>query len=324
MQWTLALATVMLLAARAGADARLDQLVKGYEREQTSCRVHEGGVSKMLDGATMLLEQGHEDGLAEDVKSLHAAHEVVASYCAALAAAIEFLRADPSASYRSLEKALGERDNHIRTLRASSKKVLEDTEPLIQRWIPKINAARIENDKFAIPKPTPRSASSDAPPRKSEQRSDARSDANSKPDVSPTQGEPMRAPSPSVAKFPSGRTAKLPQRGGTWDVRGDATTDIAEYVDRGNHTSVVAEVFIHVSCAAQLARLQAKAYGRQAAKDQAGAGQVWRVRLPGDSPSLVACAVTRTGSAMVTVDAPDASHPDLSELAWSMLGSLTK
>src|SRR5438093_8017734 len=149
MRWVVTLVAVCVLAGRARGDARIDQLVKGYEREQTSCGVHEGGLAKMLDGATMLLERGHEDGLAEDVKSLHAAHEVVASYCTALAATIEFLRTDPSASYKSLEKQISDRDNHIRVLRASSKKALDETEPLIRRWIPKINGARIENDKSA-------------------------------------------------------------------------------------------------------------------------------------------------------------------------------
>jgi hypothetical protein len=306
------------LAAPAGADARLDQLVKGYEREQASCRVHEGGVAKMLDGATMLLERGQEDGLADDVKSLHAAHEVVASYCTALAATIEFLHSDPSASYKSLEKQIAQHDDHIRALRASSKKLLDETEPLIQRWIPKINAARIENDKSAVPK----SAVPKPAPR--EPTPDLAAVKEPKPDVPPPRIEPKPQPSPAAAKFPSGRTVKLPQLGGTWEVRGDATTDVAEYVDGGTHSSVVAEAFGGVSCAAQLARLQSKAYGRQAVKEQARAGQVWQVRLPGDAPALVACASARAGSVLVTLDAPDASHPDLSELAWSMLASLAK
>src|SRR5205823_5547756 len=112
----------------------------------------------------------HEEGLAEDVKSLHAAHEVVASYCVALAATIEFLRADPSASYKSLEKPISDRDNHIRGLRMSSKKALDETEPLIGRWIPKINAARIENDKSAIPQRAPKQPATDDHALKSEPR----------------------------------------------------------------------------------------------------------------------------------------------------------
>src|SRR5262245_46456453 len=121
MRWIVAVAVVGVLAGRARGDVRIDQLVKGYEREQTSCRVHEGGVAKLLDGASMLLERGPEAGLADDVKALHASHEAISSYCNALAATIEFLRSDPSASYKSLEKAIGERDNHIRALRTASK-----------------------------------------------------------------------------------------------------------------------------------------------------------------------------------------------------------
>jgi hypothetical protein len=43
-----------------------------------------------------------------------------------------------------------------------------------------------------------------------------------------------------------------------------------------------------------------------------------------ETPTIVACASTRTGSALVTLDAPDATHPDLSELAWMMLATLPK
>jgi hypothetical protein len=322
VRWTLALAMLSLLARRGVADSRLEQLAKGYEREQTSCRIHEGGIAKMLDGA-MLLEQAREDGLAQDVNSLHAAHELVASYCAALAATIEFLRADPTASYKSLEKQIGDHDNHIRALRASSKKALDETEPLIQRWIPKINAARIENDKSSVHAPAPKEAAPEARAVKPEPGFAVKPAAKPepKPDLKTDPGPDATAVS---AKFPSGRAIRLPPLGAKWELRGDATTDVAEYVDGGNKTSVVAETFSGVSCAAQLARLQAKAYGREAVKEPARTGQAWLVRLSTDSPAVVACASTRTGSAMVTFDAADASHPDVSELAWTMLAALAK
>ena len=322
MRSVVALVTVCVLSGQARADARVEQLAKGYEREQISCRVHEGGLAKMLDGASMLLERGAENGLADDVKSLHGAHEIVASYCTALAATIEFLRSDPSATYKSLEKQIGERDNHIRALRASSKKALDDTAPLIQRWIPKINAARIESDKSAVPKPAPRQPAPETPPPAPEPKPEVRPEPKPEPPAPRPEPRPDTAPVP--AKFPSGRAVKLPQLGGKWEVRGDAATDVAEYVESDTHTSVVAEAFAGVSCGSQLARLQAKAYGRQAIKEQAREGQAWRVRIPGDAPAIVACASSRTGSVLVTFDAPDASHPDLSALAWTMLASLAK
>jgi outer membrane biosynthesis protein TonB len=296
----------------------------------------------MLDGATMLLERSSEDGLADDIKTLHDAHEVVASFCTALATTIDFLRSDPSASYKSLEKQIGERETHIRALRASSKKVLEQTEPLIQRWIKKINTARIDNEKAAVTtttKPAPAQepkkdpAPVAAPQPKPEPKQDSKP-APTKPTISdapapaPKPEPPAPKPAdatPLSAKFPSARKVKLPQLGGKWDVRGDSTTDVADYVENDTHTSVVAEAFSGVSCTAQLARLQAKAYGRQATKEQAGKGQAWRVRLPSsDTPTIVACASTRTGSALVTFDVPDSVHPDLSELAAAMLAALAK
>lgn len=362
----LVIATVIGSVGVARADARIAQLVKGYESEQTSCRIHEAGMARMLDGASLLLEQAPEEGLAADVTSLHAAHETVASYCTALAAAIDFLKADPTASYKALEKPIGEHDNHIRTLRASSKKALADTEPLIQKWIPKINAARIEGDKAAI-KPASGSAnpagtdSKPAPadtkpgpteskpaPTNSKPADTKPAPTNSKPAATetkptptdykpvPTETKPTPTdskPAPTAqtpaaksqsARFPSGHSVKLPALGGAWTVSGDATTDIADYVEAGTHTSVTAEKYTGVSCNAQLVRLQAKAYGRQASKEQTRAGQAWRLRLAGDAAAIVACASTRTGSALVTFDVSDGTHPDLSELAWTMLASFAK
>jgi len=347
MRWTLVLLATLLLGhvRDARADARIDQLVKGYEREQTSCKIHEGGLARMLDGATMLLERGPQDGLADDIKTLHDAHEVVASFCTALVATADFLRSDPSASYKSLEKQISERESHIRALRSSSKKVLEQTEPLIQRWIKKINTARIDNDKAAVTKPAAKpdpaqvpvvpvvvpqkdAAQAPKPQPTQEPKQDSRP-APTKPTIAdtPAPKPEQKTPdaTPQSAKFPSGRKVKLPQLGGKWEVRGDSTTDVADYVESDTHTSVVAEAFTGVSCTAQLARLQAKAYGRQATKEQASKGQAWRVRLASsDTPTTIACASTRTGSALVTFDVPDSLHPDLSELAWSMLAGLAK
>jgi hypothetical protein len=331
MREVVTLFTVCWLSGQARADVRVDQLVKGYEREQTSCGVHEGGLAKMLDGASMLLEHGAQDGLAEDVERLHAAHEIVASYCTALAATIEFLHSDSSATYKSLEKQIGERDNHIRTLRASSKKVLDDTEPLIQRWIPKINAARIENDKAAVPKSASKQqapegsvpASQPKPEPRPQPKPEPRPEP--KPEAPPLKPEPAPDTAPVSARFPSGRAVKLPQLGGKWEVRGDAATDVAEYVEGDVHTSVVAEVFSGVSCASQLARLQSKAYGRDGVKEQPREGQAWRVRIPGsDAGAIVVCGSTRAGSVIVTFDAADGSHPDLSALAVAMLAGLAK
>jgi len=328
MRWAITFVVVCAMAGNARADVRVDRLIKGYEREQGTCRKQEGGIATLLDGATMLLEHGDQDGLAKDVQTLHLSHETVASYCTAIAATIEFLRTDPSASYKSLEKQLVERDQHIRVLRAASKKAVDETEPLIRKWIPKINKARIENDKSTAPKAPAKQPEVVAPKpeAKPEPKPEARPEpAKPEPKPEPAKPEPAPTAKPVSAKFPSGRAVKLPQLGGTWEVRGDATTDVADYVEGGTHTSVVAEAFAGVSCASQLARLQAKAYGRQAVKEQAGAGQSWRVLLPGsDGSAIVACAANRTGSAIVTFDEPDVTHADLSQLASAMLSALAK
>lgn len=127
---------VVLLAGPALADPRIAALTSGYEKEATACKVHLDGVTKVHTGAQGL----KDEAIAADVEALAKARAAVQEYCDELAATLELLRADPGASYKSLEKQLDDHDNKIRKLRQSSKQALDGVAPVIQRLIPRINA----------------------------------------------------------------------------------------------------------------------------------------------------------------------------------------
>lgn len=116
------------------ADKRTDEIATGYEKESAACKRSESGVAKVLEGARGLADE------TADTEKLDKGHAVVVAYCAELDGALEVLKG--AASYKSVERQLDERDNKIRGLRAQSKKVIADLEPVMHRLIPKINAAR--------------------------------------------------------------------------------------------------------------------------------------------------------------------------------------
>src|ERR1051326_1882362 len=133
----LVVVVLFALAAHAHADARLKSLVTGYDKEAASCKVHGDGCTKVLTGAKEL-----PDVAPSDIEVLTSASTANQEYCDALAKVLELLRADPDATYKALEKQLDDADNQIRKLRKSSKQALDETQPVISKLIPKINAAR--------------------------------------------------------------------------------------------------------------------------------------------------------------------------------------
>jgi len=125
---------VAALAGRAAADAKIAALITGYEKEAGSCKIHLDGVTKVKTGAESLPDA------AADVETLTKGQAAVQAYCEELSNTLELLRADPNATYKSLERQLDDHDNKIRKLRQSSKVALDELAPVIQRLIPKINA----------------------------------------------------------------------------------------------------------------------------------------------------------------------------------------
>ncbi|MGE5180771.1 MAG: hypothetical protein ACM31C_01855 [Acidobacteriota bacterium] len=156
MRSTAAIVVGLALAATAHADSRTQSLVPGFEKEARNCRIHADGVGKVLDGAKALLAGEHDDALAADAQKLHEAHDTIQKWCDELAATLDLLHADPAATYKSLERQLGEHDNKIRALRQASMKAVDDVQPIIQRLVPRINQHSIEQDTANAPGSPPK------------------------------------------------------------------------------------------------------------------------------------------------------------------------
>jgi hypothetical protein len=141
-----ALAIVVAIAAIAGiagADPRIQQLITGYEREARTCKIQQGGVDKALAGAKTLVADG-DDSASADAATLEASHTAMQAYCDAVGALLDLLKADPNATFKSIEKQVDEQVNKIGKLRQAGKKALDDAGPAIQRIVPKVNA-RVAN-----------------------------------------------------------------------------------------------------------------------------------------------------------------------------------
>jgi hypothetical protein len=137
---------VVLAGARdARADAQTQQIATGYEREARNCKIHRDGVAKVLDGARGLNADSPDSGLESQIKQLEEAVDVIGGFCDELAKTIDLLKADPSASYKSLQKDIAEHDNKIRAMRKSSSKAVDDTQPIFGQLIPRINARNAAN-----------------------------------------------------------------------------------------------------------------------------------------------------------------------------------
>jgi hypothetical protein len=149
MKAAVGVSMVLALASPVAADSKIGELTTGYAKEAASCQVHADGVAKVDAGGKLLLADRPDDAVAADVAKLDAAHVTVQAYCDEINAVLELLRADPKATYKSLERQLDERDNKIRKLRQASKKTLDELDPVIRRMVPKINARVAPPDKPA-------------------------------------------------------------------------------------------------------------------------------------------------------------------------------
>jgi hypothetical protein len=99
--WLAAVVSVALASPRlAHADPKTQALVPGYDKEANACDVRAAGLDKVIAGAVemaMALSKPDDD-LEADLVKLEAARDTVHSYCDALAAMLQLLRADPGAS----------------------------------------------------------------------------------------------------------------------------------------------------------------------------------------------------------------------------------
>lgn len=142
MRIALAVLVVLCVAAPASADSKIAGLVKFYKKEAMVCAKYSAGLSTAVERAKPFVAEDKD--IAADVTIIHDAHVVVLDYCDSIDAMLQLLSADPKATYKQLAKDIDEHDAIVRSGRKASLQAIEDTNPVIQRLIPKINK-RIAN-----------------------------------------------------------------------------------------------------------------------------------------------------------------------------------
>lgn len=139
MRIGLALLVVLCVAAPASADSQVNNLVKFYKKEGAVCMQYAAGLASAQDRAQPYLD---DKEIADDVAVITSAHAIVQDYCDAIDATLQVLTADPKATFKQLATAIDQHDAIVRAGRQATKHAIEDTNPVIQRLIPKINKRR--------------------------------------------------------------------------------------------------------------------------------------------------------------------------------------
>jgi hypothetical protein len=121
----------------AHADAKVRKLIKFYNKEATVCAKYTAGLASAKDRAEPYMDDAE---IAADVGHLRDALAIVQDYCDAIDATLAIL--DPDATYKSLQAEIARHDSVVRTGRAAAKQALDDTAPVIQRLVPKVNKRR--------------------------------------------------------------------------------------------------------------------------------------------------------------------------------------
>ncbi|MEO8552111.1 MAG: hypothetical protein ABI678_19170 [Kofleriaceae bacterium] len=124
--------------ATAAADGKTKELATGYKKELTACRTRADGVAKVQTGAKSLVDGGAAE-YAPDLAQLTKGLATIQAYCGELDATLQLI-ADPTASYKGLEKQLDDHDNKIRALRKQTAQTLDALAPVLAKLIPAINA----------------------------------------------------------------------------------------------------------------------------------------------------------------------------------------
>jgi len=135
---------VLLLLATSStalADKKTEAMRPGFVKEAAACQIEVRGRAKLIAGATALLatlEGSEKEALDKDLATLAAGQATISAYCSEVEALVAFLAASATASYKSVEKELDERDNKVRTQRKAAKKLVAELTPITRALIPRI------------------------------------------------------------------------------------------------------------------------------------------------------------------------------------------
>ena len=120
----------------AYADAKITNLLKFYEKEARVCGKYIAGITVAKDKAEPYKDDAE---IKPDYEAVVKAHGTIHTQCTDLTSMVDFLKADPKATYKQLQAEIDKRDKVIRDGRKATKQALTDADPVIKRMIPKVN-----------------------------------------------------------------------------------------------------------------------------------------------------------------------------------------
>lgn len=250
MRIAIACLLVAALSTRVDADAKIKQLLTFYEKEHGTCRKNARGVTVVVERGQPVASGDQE--LADDLAALAKIQATVQSHCDALTSMIEFLRAEPAATYKQIQQPFQERDARVRNGRLASRQALADAQPLISRSVPRINKHIAQSDAAARLSTREQKAVDDKEQKALADKAAAEKTAADKAAVErATKASAVQKPpveKKPLTRFPSGRAVELPAPLEAWTVSGTADTDIAAYAFGGATATVIVRVRSGVSC----------------------------------------------------------------------------
>lgn len=147
---------LLCVAATAHADKRITDMTPGFEREAQTCTTQVSGLEKVQAGGAAIaptLSPEDKAQLDKDLATLADGLAGVKTYCAEVTGLVDFLKANATASYKSVEGELDKRDNSVRKLRKQSKATIDALQPITRRWIGRIAQQQTQQPVAAKPKP---------------------------------------------------------------------------------------------------------------------------------------------------------------------------
>jgi hypothetical protein len=274
---------------------------------------------------------GNEKALADDLAELTKVQATVQSHCDSLESTVEFLKSDPSATYKQLQKEIDERDKKIRAGRAASRQALADAEPRISRSVPRINKLIADADAAARPSLREQKAAAEKAAAEDKAAADkAAADKAAADKVAAKNVETkVTAAKPVAAKlstFPSGRAVELPAPVEAWTLSGTADADVAEYAFAGAKATVLVRRHAGSPTCDQIRTSMTLASGRAQAQTVAASAELkplkpaWVVAWSeSESQVRVACVASNGGVVVGRIDASLAGNVPLDTVLARMV-----
>ena len=345
MRFTLACLLVAALGRSAIADAQLTSLIKGYEREASGCQKSARGVRVVIERGRPV--SGTDQELANDLTELAKVQATVQSHCDELEATLEFLRADPSATFKKLQKEIDERAKKVRIGRAASRQALADAEQRITRSVPRINKLMAQadadarpslreqkaaaekaaaNDKAATDKAATDKAAADKAAADKAAADKAAADKAAAKKVETTVTAPKPAEAKPLSTFPSGRAIQLSAPAEAWTLSGTADADVAEYAFAGTKATLFVRRHAGAPSCEQIRTAMTLAGGRAQAQTVAASAELKQLKptwivtwSEADTQVRVVCVAANGGVVVARTEATLAGNAPLDTVLARMI-----